>query len=98
MYLTRNNASQIVGLIEVYPITLIVSILFSLPTYIIYGFIDYLCIKNNVELKTNKWILISIALIGILITFLTIFKTKDLEITIGYFLTSLLFGVILKLK
>ena len=98
MYLTRNNASQIVGLIEVYPITLIVSIIFSIPTYIIYGFIDYLCMNNNVELKINKWILISIALIGILITFLTLFKTKDLEITIGYFLTSLVVGVILRLK
>ena len=91
MYLTRNNASQIVGLIEVYPITLIVSIIFSIPTYIIYGFIDYLCMNNNVELKINKWILISIALIGILITFLTLFKTKDLEITIGYFCSFELF-------
>lgn len=98
MYLTRNNAHQIVGLVEVYPITLIVSLIFSIPTYIIYGIIDFLCLRNEIKTKNVKLILIAAALVGILITFLTVFKTRDIEITIGYFLTSLIVGLVLKFK
>jgi len=35
LYLTRENAHQVVGLVEVYPITLLVSVVFSFPTYLI---------------------------------------------------------------
>ncbi|MEK6495461.1 MULTISPECIES: hypothetical protein [Myroides] len=98
MYISKNNAHQIVGLLEVYPITLIVSVVFSLPTYVIYGIIDYFAIKNSVSEKTNKYILICTALVGILFTFLILFKTNQLEIILGYGITSVFFGIILKLS
>ena len=98
MYISKANAHQIVGLIEVYPITLIFSLVLSSPTYLIYAIVDYLCVKHELPKKNTKAILISVALIGIIITFFTISKTRDIEITIGYFLTSLISGMILKLK
>ena len=98
MYLTKNNAHQIVGLVEVYPITLIFSFILSFPTYLILAISNYLCYKNEFTDKRTKKILIVIALSGIVVTFLSIFKTKDLEMMVGYFLTSLTTAIILKLK
>lgn len=98
MYATRNNAHQIVGLLEIYPLTLLFSFIFSIPTYIICGIADYLYLKRNLNTKVIKIRLISIVLIGILITLLSIFKVKESEIILGYFLTSLLAGITLKLK
>lgn len=98
MHLTRNNAHQIVGLIEVYPITLIFSLIFSFPTYLLLAITDYFCLKKEFAEKRIKKILIVFALSGIVITFLSIYKTRDLEMMVGYFLTSLTTGIILKLK
>lgn len=98
MHLTRNNANQIVGLVEVYPITLIFSLIFSFPTYLVLAITDYLCLKKEFTEKRIKRILIVFTLSGIVITFLSIYKTRDLEMMVGYFLTSLTTGIILKLK
>ena len=98
MYVTRNNAHQIVGLVEVYPITIIFSLIFSFPTYLILVITDYLCIRNELAEKRVKIILLVIALSGIVITFFSIYKTRDLEMMVGYFLTSLTTGLIIKLK
>jgi hypothetical protein len=98
MYLTRNNAHQVIGLVEVYPITLIFSVIFSFPTYLILIITDYLCLKKEFTEKRIKTILIVIVLSGVLITFYSISKTRGLEIMIGYFLTSLTTGIILKIK
>ena len=98
MYLTRNNAHQIVGLVEVYPITLIFSLVFSFPTYLILAITDYLCLKKEFAEKRIKVILIVIALVGIVITFYSLYRIRDLEMMVGYFLTSLITGIIFKLK
>ncbi|WP_410877777.1 hypothetical protein [Myroides sp. DW712] len=98
LYLIRENAYQVVGLVEVYPITLLVSVVFSFPTYLIYGVADYYLKKRSVPNKTIKWILNSIALVGIILTFSFLFRLPQVEIMIGYALTSLFFGVIYRLK
>jgi hypothetical protein len=98
MYLTRNNAHQIVGFVEVYPITLIFSLIFSFPTYLILAITDYLCFKKEFPEKRIKIILITIVLIGIIITFYSINIIRDLEMMVSYFLTSLATGIIIKLK
>ncbi|MGS4347441.1 hypothetical protein ACKUSY_18000 [Myroides odoratus] len=98
LYLTRENAHQVVGLVEVYPITLLVSIVFSFPTYLVYGVADYYLKKQGIPNKTIKRILIGIALIGIILTFSLLFRMRQIEIMIGYALTSLFFGVIYRLK
>lgn len=98
LYLTRENAHQVVGLVEVYPITLLVSIVFSFPTYLVYGVADYYLKKQGIPNKTIKKILIGIALIGIILTFSLLFRMRQIEIMIGYALTSLFFGVIYRLK
>ena len=98
MHLTRNNAQHVVGLVEVYPITLIFSLIFSFPTYLILTITDYLCLKKEFTEKRIKTILIVIALSGIVMTFFSIYKIRDLEMMVGYFLTSLTTGIILKLK
>ena len=54
MHLTRNNAHQIVGLIEVSPITLIFSLIFSFPTYLLLAITDYFCLKKEFAEKRIK--------------------------------------------
>ena len=98
LYLTRQNTHQVVGLVEVYPITLLVSIVFSFPTYLVYGVADYYLKKQGIPNKIIKWILIGIALIGIILTFSLLFRMQQIEIMIGYALTSLFFGLIYQLK
>jgi len=98
MYLTLNNAHQIMGLVEFYPITLIFSLIFSFPTYLILFITDFLCLKKEFTEKRIKIILIVVTLIGIVITFYIIYKMRDLEVMFGYFLTSLVTGFMIKLK
>ena len=96
--LTSTHTHQVVGLIEVYPITFIVSLILSFPTYLIAAIVDWMLIKKRIELKLHKYILVAIAVGGVFSTFDLFFKNNDLAITMGYALSSLFFGLMYKLK
>lgn len=98
LYIWGTNPHQVVGLLEVYPITLIFSILFSLPTFIVYLTSFYFLSKHNIGSTISKLILVGIAVLGVFITMTIIKGSMSQDITIAYCLTAFVVGLILKLK
>lgn len=92
------NTNKIVGLLEVYPITVIFGFVYSVPTYIIYFLVYYFLGSKNINIKTSKLILITLAVIGIIVSFSITFNNREPEITIAYILSSILSGIIFKLS
>lgn len=97
-YIWGANPHQVVGLLEVYPITLIFSIVFSIPTLLLSLVSYYILSKCSVKWTISKAILITISVLGAYITLTTIVGMKSPDIAIAYSLTSLIVGLILKLK
>jgi len=97
-YFFGPNPHQVVGLLEVYPITLLFSIAFSLPTFLIYLTCFYFLSKQDVNFIVAKLILIAISVLGIVVTQTIIKGSMSREIIIAYSVTSFVVGLILRLK
>ncbi|WP_113654853.1 hypothetical protein [Pedobacter namyangjuensis] len=97
-YFYGSNPHQVVGLLEVYPITLLFSIVFSLPTFLIYLTCFYFLSKQNTNLSVSKFILIAVSVSGIYITQTIIKGTMSKDIIISYSVTTIIVGLILRLK
>ena len=89
---------QVVGLLEVYPITLIFSIAFSIPTFIAYLTCFYFLSKHDTNVILSKFILITVSVLGILITQTIINGSMSQDISIAYSLTSIIIGLILTIR
>lgn len=96
-YLFQPNPHQVAGLLEVYPITLTFSILFSLPTFLIYILCFFFLSIHMTNIHTSKVILILISIIGIMITMAIMNGSMTLDIIAAYSITSLGVGFLLKL-
>jgi len=97
-YIWGTNPHQIVGLLEVYPITLLFSIAFSLPTFLIYLTCFYFLSKNDINFAMSKVILIAVSVLGIYITQTIIKGTMSQDIIIAYSVTAIIVGLVLRLK
>jgi hypothetical protein len=97
-YFYGTNPYQVVGLLEVYPITVLFSIAFSLPTFLIYLACFYFLSKQNVNFVVSKSILIVISVLGIFITQTIIKGSMSRDIIIAYSVTSIVVGLVLRLK
>lgn len=97
-YFFGTNPHQIFALLEVYPITLIFSIVFSLPTFLTYLICFYFLSKHNLNWTIAKFILIAISVIGVYITTAMIKGSMSQDIAIAYALTAFIVGLLLKLK
>ncbi len=97
-YFISPNPHQIAGLLEVYPIVLAFSIVFSLPTFVVYLAFFYFLDRNHVRILLTKLILISIAVIGIYVTMTIMKGSMTNDIIAAYTLTALVVGIILRLK
>jgi hypothetical protein len=89
---------QIVGLLEIYPITLLFSLAFSLPTYLVYLSVFYFLTKQGINLKLLKVVLIIVSVLGIFITQLIIQGSMSEDIIISYSITTVIVGLLLKLR
>ncbi len=98
LYIFGKSPHQIVGLLEVYPITFLFSLVFSIPTFVIYLLTFYFLSKHNVKLTIAKTILIAISVLGVFITILIIQGIRSLDIAFAYSITCLVVGLLLKLK
>jgi hypothetical protein len=97
-YIYGKNPHQVVGLLEVYPITLLFSIAFSIPTFLIYLTCFYFLSKQGVNFAVSKFILIAISVLGIFITQTIIKGTMSKDIIIAYSVTAIIVGLVLRLK
>ncbi|WP_338378118.1 hypothetical protein [uncultured Flavobacterium sp.] len=96
--LMKVNSNRVIGLVEIYPITFIFSLIFSIPTYIIYGFIYYFLARNEVSIMKSKIILLLFTVLSILLTFHIVFNARELTISISYAVTSIILGIYFKLN
>lgn len=94
----NRNLKSVIGLVEVYPITIIFSLIFSTPTHVLYGFLYYFLGKKNINLKFSKIILILFYALGIIISFALIFGIDEVELISAYLSTSIFIGLVFKLK
>lgn len=94
------NPNEVVGLTEVLPFTLVVSILFSIPTFIIYLITFYFLNRYKSEIKTYwiKTILILLTITGICITLYAIGGKDSYRFMILYSTAAAIAGLLLKLK
>jgi hypothetical protein len=97
-YIWGTNPHQVVGLLEVYPITLLFSIAFSLPTFLIYLTCFYFLSRRDLNFAVSKLILIAVSVLGIFITQTIIKGSMSQDIIVAYSITAIIVGLILKLK
>ena len=89
---------QIVGLLEFYPITLIISLILSTPTYIFYALLYNYLGKKNVKNNLTKAILITFSILGIIISFNLLNENTDTNISSSYIIASIISGISYKLE
>src|SRR5262245_47494649 len=91
------NPHQVVGLLVVYPVTVFFSIVFSIPTFLIYLTCFYFLSKQDINTMMSKFILITITIFGIYITQTVVKGTMSQEIIIAYSVTAFFVGLALRL-
>lgn len=97
-YIWGKNPYQVVGLFEMYPITVLFSIMFSLPTFAVYLLCFFFLSKYNVHWITAKLTLIGVTVTGICITQLIIGGSMTKEIILAYGVTGFVTGLLCNLK
>lgn len=96
-YIFGKDPHQIVGLLEVYPITLPFSLVFSLPTFLVYITTFYFLSKYHINFAVSKAILIAISVLGIYITQTIIKGSMSQDIIVAYSVTAVISGLVLKI-
>ena len=97
-YIWGTNLHQVAGLLEVYPITLLFSIAFSLPTFLVYLTCFYFLSRKDINYAISKIILIAVSVLGIYVTQTIIKGTMSRDIIIAYSITAIIVGLILRIR
>jgi len=92
------SPSEIGNVLAWFTIYLIFSIIYSIPTLIIYLLVFYRLINRNIDSKWIKFILISITIIGITLTTLLIDFSSLKNLTIYYSISSVVTGILFKIQ
>lgn len=98
MYLDFENPNKIVGPLEIYPIALLFSLLFSIPTYFIYCFAYYYLASKKIPAIYAKAILILLSVSGVIATTIIIKGTWMFDIGVSYSISSVITGCFFKLN
>src|SRR5690554_478496 len=96
-YVNPSNA-KIGGLLSGYFVVFFMSFMFSLPTYIMYAAVFYYLKKKKFSLIFSKKMLIAISMVGVFITFASVFPDMYFPVTLAYMLASLITGIFFKLE
>ncbi len=59
LILSRENSSKIGGLVEIFPLTFLLSLICSTPTFVILIITDYIMKHRNKDIRDIKFVLIS---------------------------------------
>lgn len=95
-YLPNSDTKNVLGFLEVYPIMVIIGLIFSIPTYVLFFFVFELIKDKNIKTIYIKSFFIFIVVIGIWVTTNIISGTLWSDIAISYSLTAIALGLILK--
>jgi hypothetical protein len=96
-YFYGASPHQVAGLLEVYPISLLFSVVFSLPTFLVYLACFYFLSRRATNLAVAKLVLILVSVLGIYITEAIIKGSMSRDIIIAYSVTSIILGMLLKI-
>lgn len=97
-YIFGRDPHKVVGLLEVFPLVFLVSVLLSLPTFLIYCACFYFLSKGDVRPLKSKIILIAVSVAGICTTQSLIKGSMSQDIIIAYSVTAIIVGIVLRLK
>jgi hypothetical protein len=97
-YFYGANPHQVVGLLEAYPISLLFSLAFSLPAFLVYLTCFYFLSKHDTNFLLSKFILIAVSVLGIFITQTIIKGSMSQDIIFAYSVTAIIVGLILRLR
>lgn len=92
------NPHQVVSLFEFYPITLLFSLILSIPTYIIYGLVYYQLGIHQVKTRDSKVILIMVSTLGVVLTTAILSGSMSEDIALSYSVSTIIAGLSFKLK
>lgn len=92
------NHQIVVGLLEVYPLSLFFGLIFSTHTYILYSFLYRFLGQKNSNEYYAKLILIAFAVSGVIITTIIIKGSMMKDIAWSYSISSIISGFIFKLN
>ncbi|RKR10818.1 hypothetical protein C8C83_2508 [Flavobacterium sp. 90] len=90
--------SQAIGLLGMFPVVFIVSLIFSAPTYIVYAFVYNFLAKKDFPILYSKAFLITIPVIGVFITTAFIGGMLWYFIAVSYSLSSIICGLLFNLN
>lgn len=93
-----NRSNQIVEFLEYYIFYLLFGLFYSSPTYMLYGILYCILSNRNINNLCSKSILTSFAIVGIIVSFLTLNGISSLPGILCYSLATLFFGFYLKLN
>lgn len=96
--LLKLNSHNVTGLVDVYPITIIFSLIYSTPTHVLYGILYYFLAKEQISVTRSKIILILFYAFGIIVSFIIIIGIDEVGLTLSYLATSIIIGLLAKLK
>lgn len=97
-YFWGTNPHEVVGLLEVYPVTLLFSAAFSFPTFLIYVICFRFLSRQPVNSVLAKFILITVSVLGIFVTQTIIKGSMTQDIIMAYSTTTIMVGLVLTLK
>jgi|GEM_PF-569730 len=92
------SPSEIGNTLAWFTFYLIFSIIYSIPTLIIYLLVSYRLINRTIDSKWIKLILISVTITGITLTTLLIDSSMLEDLTIYYSLSAVVTGILLKFR
>lgn len=90
------NSINGAGLLGLYPYLILFGFAFSIPTLLIYFFCFYFLAQSNISVLLSKLILISVAILGIIITISIVLEQLDMDFILPYSITTLIVGLMLK--
>lgn len=88
---------QVIGLLKVYPVIFIFSLVFSIPTLIIYHFVFSYLIKRQTNPALTKTILIILTILGITITILLIGGSLSTTLIYSFSIAACMAGVVIRI-
>ena len=92
------GSDKVIGFIALYPIVIIFSFLFSLPTVLAYFLIFRMLTKQKRSPLFTKFILISVTVIGIAITLSLIGGYLSTTLGFAFSFTSIITGCLFKIQ
>lgn len=92
------SPSEIGNALAWFTIYLIFSIIYSIPTLIVYLLVVYLLVGKNIDSRWIKFILIFVTIVGITLTSSLIDSDLLMNLSIYYSLSSVVMGIFLKFE